>query len=110
MEYSIKKDIQGYQINMDGSFDLYTAFYFKKKIWPRIEKSPADLVLNFHKVTTIDSSGIGLLMNLYKSQKVAKRNFRVQGVSRELFKYLKSIKLIKAFKGNISQIGESVQA
>ncbi|MCQ2454935.1 MAG: anti-sigma factor antagonist [Clostridia bacterium] len=73
-----------------GEIDHHSAFYIRKEIDSAIELNmPSLLILDFERVTFMDSSGIGLVMGRYKT--IAKRcgEVHVVGAKPQIYKVMK---------------------
>lgn len=73
-----------------GEIDHHTAYYIRKEIDAAIELNmPSLLILDFERVTFMDSSGIGLVMGRYKN--ISKRcgELHVVGAKPQIYKVMK---------------------
>ena len=73
-----------------GEIDHHSAYYIRKEIDAAIELNmPSLLILDFERVTFMDSSGIGLVMGRYKN--IAKRcgEVHVVGARPQIYKIMK---------------------
>ncbi len=74
---------------LDGEIDHHSASLIRVSIDEAvIRKRPALLVLDFDKVSFMDSSGIGLVMGRYKLMKSIGGKIRVQNLSPGAYKVM----------------------
>ena len=72
------------KIYISGEVDHHSAFAIKDIIDAQILKNcPAIAIMNFEKVTFMDSSGVGLVLARYKFCQNCGTSLYVQGVSRQ---------------------------
>ena len=86
------------KIYISGEIDHHSAFSIKDIIDAQILKvSPRTAVMNFEKVTFMDSSGIGLILARYRFCQNCGKSFYVQGLNSQTQKVLNlvGIKTIK---------------
>ena len=79
-------EMENNQLNIyiSGEIDHHSALSLKDIIDGQIlRRSPAVAVMNFEKVTFMDSSGIGLILARYKFCQNCGTSLYVQGVSRQ---------------------------
>ena len=86
IEYA-KKEIRVY---LDGEIDHHSACLIRVSVDEAImRKRPSLLVLDFSKVTFMDSSGIGFVMGRYKAMKNVSGRIRVENLSPSEYKVMK---------------------
>ena len=86
IEYG-KKEIRVY---LDGEIDHHSACLIRVSIDEAImRKRPSLLVMDFGKVSFMDSSGIGLVMGRYKAMKSVSGRIRVENLSPSAYKVMK---------------------
>ena len=75
--------------NLEGEIDHHTALPIRLHIDEKIELCrPKSLILDFSKVTFMDSSGIGLVMGRYKLLKTVQGRIRVENLSPGAYKVM----------------------
>ena len=75
--------------NLEGEIDHHTALPIRLHIDEKIELCrPKNLVLDFSRVTFMDSSGIGLVMGRYKLMKTVQGRIRVENLSPGAYKVM----------------------
>ena len=86
IEYG-KKEIR---VFLDGEIDHHNACLIRVSIDEAISrKRPSLLIMDFGKVTFMDSSGIGLVMGRYKAMKCVSGRIRVENLSPSAYKVMK---------------------
>ena len=76
--------------NLEGEIDHHTALPIRLHIDEKIELCrPKSLILDFSKVTFMDSSGIGLVMGRYKILNELGGDLEVTGLSSNSYKVMK---------------------
>ncbi len=77
------------KIYIAGEIDHHSAFSIKDTIDAQILRtSPKEVILNFDKVSFMDSSGIGLILARYKFAQNCGSTLYVQGLNRQTQKVL----------------------
>lgn len=75
---------------LEGEIDHHTAQPIRISIDEKIENCrPSTVVLDFSKVTFMDSSGIGLVMGRYKLLSKSDGNLQVTGLSNNSYKVMR---------------------
>jgi len=90
------------KIYISGEIDHHSAFKIKDVIDSQLlHYSPKVAVMNFEKVTFMDSSGIGLVLARYKFAQNCGTSLYVQGLNRQTQRVLDlaGIKTIKEITG-----------
>ncbi|MGN0468660.1 MAG: anti-sigma factor antagonist [Acutalibacteraceae bacterium] len=78
------------RVYLDGEIDHHSASLIRISIDDAIiSKRPQLLVLDFGKVTFMDSSGIGLVMGRYKLMKSVGGRIRAENLSASAYKVMK---------------------
>lgn len=91
------------KIYISGEIDHHGAFRIKDVIDAQILKlSPQVAIMNFEKVTFMDSSGIGLILARYKFCQNCGTSLYVEGVNRQTQKIL-ALAGIKTIRNVINQ-------
>ena len=76
--------------NLEGEIDHHTALPMRLHIDEKIELCrPKSLILDFSKVTFMDSSGIGLVMGRYKLLNEMNGELEVTGLSNNSYKVMR---------------------
>ena len=95
------------KIYISGEIDHHSAFSIKDVIDAQIlSRSPQIAVMNFEKVTFMDSSGIGLILARYKFCQQCGTSLYVQGLSSQTQRVLSlaGIKTIREITSQESKI------
>ncbi len=91
------------KIYISGEIDHHSALTLKDVIDAQLLKlSPRTAVMNFEKVTFMDSSGIGLVLARYKFCQLSGTSLYVEGVNRQTQKIL-ALAGIKTINNIINQ-------
>lgn len=77
-------------VHLEGEIDHHSASIIRVSIDDAIlARRPQRLVLDFKKVTFMDSSGIGFVMGRYKLMKAVEGRITVQNLSSSAYKVMK---------------------
>jgi len=89
-EFEIEtKERLGYTLFMiTGSFTVKNLFHVRTRLQELVEESVTNIVFDFENCTEIDSSGLGILSNLYKKLGAQAGELGVIAVSPEIQKIL----------------------
>lgn len=77
MNFTVIEDNANITLKLQGDIDMPRIKSFKESAFEITKNSEKDLTLDFAKVSYIDSSGIGILLTLYKLQKSKGKSFRI---------------------------------
>lgn len=81
------------------NFSVEEASEYRKKLNDLIEAGEKDLTLDFSKCTFIDSTGLGVLVSVYKRCSELNRNFVLSSITNpQVLKIFKLTRLDKVFK------------
>lgn len=86
-----------YELQLEASFDALAADSLRKK-FDQIVESEYHVLLDFSRVTFIDSSGLGAIVFLFKRLRVFNKTLKivnVQGQPLQLMQYLRIDKVIE---------------
>ena len=103
MKHEIKEDNTGLLIILEGEFDLYSSVDLRKLLLQRVEEHAIDICLDCTLVDYIDSSGMGLIVQLYTILKKNGHSLTLLNLSNEILNLFRAIKLDKALEGSIIQ-------
>ncbi len=103
-----ERQVNGISIfDLDGEIRYNHAPLLNKNITDKINKGQSTIIINFKKVTYIDSSGIGALINVLKKIKDIKGHFALINLSTQVNKVFELTRLTKLFDIHISE-GEAI--
>lgn len=85
------------EIKPIGEVDIYTSPEFKNKIIDLIEKKSVNILINGEELEYIDSTGLGVLMNLYKKSQEHKLNIKIINLKPNIYKLFDITGLNKVF-------------
>ena len=78
------------KIYISGEIDHHSAFEIKDIIdCQLLHYSPKTAVMNFERVTFMDSSGIGLVMGRYRNLQKTGASLHISGASQSIYKVMK---------------------
>ena len=100
MSLSIK-----YEINEDGAIeikpigevDIYTSPELKNKIFELIEEKNSNIIINGENLDYIDSTGLGVLMGIYKKMQEKALSFQIINLKSNIYKLFDITGLNKVF-------------
>jgi anti-sigma B factor antagonist len=87
------------EINMfiPENFAVDEAAEFREKINDLIEKGQKDFVLDFKQCTFIDSTGLGVLVSIYKKCVELDGTFKLRSMDQQVMKVFELTRLDKVF-------------
>ena len=74
----------GYTVQLNGEIDAYTASDLKNKVMPITSEKEVHIVVDFHNVDYMDSTGLGVFIALLKAVKKNDGKLEFTGVSKRL--------------------------
>ena len=77
MNYEFQETGERTVIRVEGPIEMKTIKDFKEEVFNYTETRDVDIEVDLSAVEYIDSTGIGLLITLYKRQKQKKKTFRI---------------------------------
>lgn len=85
------------EIKPIGEIDIYTSPEFKNKIMDLIETKSANITIDGEELEYIDSTGLGVLMNLYKKSQEKKLYIKIINLKPNIYKLFDITGLNKVF-------------
>lgn len=85
------------EIKPVGEVDIYTSPELKSKIYELIEEKSRDIVINGEQLDYIDSTGLGVLMGIYKRLQEKNLNIKVVNLKPNIYKLFDITGLNKIF-------------
>jgi anti-sigma B factor antagonist len=81
MSLEIESMLQGKDIVVKpiGEVDIYTSPQLKTNVFALIEDNKKDIIIDGESLVYIDSTGLGVLMSIYKNMKERNLNFKIVG-------------------------------
>lgn len=98
MNYNIVTEGNIIKVVLEGSVDTTAIKEFKEKIAEVSDNNDLPLELDLENVEYLDSSGMGLLLNLYKGQKLKGLEFTITKASDSVMGLLKLSSLVEVLK------------
>ncbi|MFC4618867.1 STAS domain-containing protein [Camelliibacillus cellulosilyticus] len=78
----IKKELEhGFELQLIGELDAYTAPDLKKNLLPLLDGSITCVTLDLGQTSYMDSTGIGVMIAAYKASKQSQTNFVIQNLT-----------------------------
>lgn len=97
LDYSVEERSAHRIVSLKGKLVLYNVDQVRTDFFRLIDEDQKDLVLNMQELEFVDSSGVGLLIQMHRRMEAGKRKVRLANVSELLFKVLKVAGLDKIF-------------
>jgi|JI8StandDraft_1071087.scaffolds.fasta_scaffold306015_1 anti-sigma B factor antagonist len=95
----IHKEINGADVvDLDGSIDLYSAPPVKKFLKSLLRNDNKKIIISLEKVTFLDSSGLGMLVNLFFECKQLEIGIKLANVSAEAKNVFRQTKMENNFE------------
>lgn len=85
------------EIKPIGEVDIYTSPELKNKIYELIEEQNHDLIINGEQLDYIDSTGLGVIMGIYKKLQEKSLNIKVVNLKPNIYKLFDITGLNKVF-------------
>ncbi|NLK65732.1 MAG: STAS domain-containing protein [Tissierellia bacterium] len=80
-----------------GEVDIYTSPDLKNKIFALIEDKNTDIIIDGEYLEYIDSTGLGVLMSIYKKMQENNLNFTIVNLKPNIYKLFDITGLNKVF-------------
>nr|WP_300092468.1 STAS domain-containing protein [Sedimentibacter sp.] len=96
IEYSITSE-NNLEIKPIGEVDIYTSPDLKNKVFELIENKNLNMVINGEKLEYIDSTGLGILMSIYKKMQENSLNIKILNLKPNIYKLFDITGLSKIF-------------
>jgi anti-sigma B factor antagonist len=96
IKYSITSE-STLEIKPVGEVDIYTSPELKNKIFGLIEEKNQDITINGEYLEYIDSTGLGVLMGIYKKLQEKNLNIKVINLKPNIYKLFDITGLNKVF-------------
>lgn len=85
-------------IEVKGDLDVYSEKEFKDFVKENLKDENMDMVFDFKYLNYIDSTGLGLFMNLYKDQEAKGKSIKIINAKDNIYKLFKITDLTELFK------------
>ena len=96
IEYSITSENK-LEIKPIGEVDIYTSPDLKDKVFELIDNKKLNMVINGEKLEYIDSTGLGILMSIYKKMQENSLTIKILNLKPNIFKLFDITGLSKVF-------------
>lgn len=96
IKYSITSK-NALEIKPVGEVDIYTSPELKKKIYELIEEKNQNLIINGEQLDYIDSTGLGVLMGIYKKLQEKNLSISITNLKPNIYKLFDITGLNKIF-------------
>jgi anti-sigma B factor antagonist len=97
MEKSIKMNINAVNVEIPKNFSVEEVGKLREEIYGMIDMGSKHLVMNFHHCEFIDSTGLGVLVGLYKKCMDNGGSLKIVGVGGNVKKVFQLTRLDKVF-------------
>lgn len=97
-EKTIVEDKEYLKVELKGDLDVYSEKEFKDFVKENLEEKDLDLVFDFKELDYIDSTGLGLFMNVYKMQESKSKSVKIINAKDNVYKLFKITDLVDLFK------------
>jgi anti-sigma B factor antagonist len=84
-------------LRFEGALDALTAGDVRPRLEQVLAERPTDVVVDLHRVTVLDSTGVGAIVSLFKRLKAQGGQMRVVGAQGQPLAVLKLLKLDRVF-------------
>lgn len=85
------------EIKPIGEVDIYTSPDLKNKVFELIDEKALDIIINGEELEYIDSTGLGVLMSIYKKVQEKKINLKINNLRPNIYKLFDITGLNKVF-------------
>lgn len=85
------------EIKPIGEVDIYTSPDLKSKIYELIDEKNQDIIINGEKLEYIDSTGLGVLMGIYKKLQEKNLSIKITNLKPNIYKLFDITGLNKVF-------------
>lgn len=85
------------KINIPSNFAVEEAADLREKLMELINRGNNSFILNFSKCTFIDSTGLGVLVSIFKKIAEINGSFKIENVGENVMKVFKLTRLDKVF-------------
>ncbi|KAF5040024.1 Anti-sigma-B factor antagonist [bioreactor metagenome] len=96
IQYSITSE-NNLEVKPIGEVDIYTSPDLKNKVFELIENKKLNMVINGEKLEYIDSTGLGILMSIYKKMQENSLNIKILNLKPNIYKLFDITGLSKVF-------------
>lgn len=96
IQYSITEENK-LEVKPIGEVDIYTSPELKNKVFELIEDNKLNMVINGEKLDYIDSTGLGILMSIYKKMQENSLTIKILNLKPNIFKLFDITGLSKVF-------------
>lgn len=97
IKYSKTSDNNYLEIKPIGEVDIYTSPDFKNKVIEIIETKEVNILINAEELEYIDSTGLGVLMSIFKKIKENELNIKIINLKPNIYKLFDITGLNKIF-------------
>lgn len=91
------KENKNFEIHLSGDLDINVVENFKNEILDKYKILDKNIVFDFSDLKYIDSTGIGVIMTVYKEAKDKLKTLTIKNANRNIYKLFKITKLTELF-------------
>ena len=96
IKYDLTED-RTIEINPVGEVDIFTSPELKNKVFELIDENNSDIIINGESLDYIDSTGLGVLMSIYKKVQEKNLHFKITNLKPNIYKLFDITGLKKVF-------------
>lgn len=97
LNYDMNKKHGELVIDLEGDLDIYSCTDFKETVNNEVIKNPADILIEAKDLDYIDSTGLGVLISIYKHIKESGHNIAIKDLKPNVKKIFLITDLDKIF-------------
>ncbi|MDO5755203.1 MAG: STAS domain-containing protein [Tissierellia bacterium] len=97
LDYEITTKNEEMLIHLKGDLDIYSCNQFKEDVNKQVKENPMDLIIDTHELEYIDSTGLGVLISIYKNLKEFGHKITIVGLKPNVKKIFLITDLDKIF-------------
>ena len=92
LQYKIKNENEHLELTFEGDFDIEATELIQQEVKPILSKYET-VTINLSEVPFVDSSGMGLLIDLVRSVETSKTKIHISSVREEVFEVFELLQL-----------------
>jgi anti-anti-sigma factor len=89
MEFEINEDDDVISVSVIGDINLYTSKDFKNTLFEISQRIDKNISIDFSRVDYMDSSGIGVLISLYKIQTKRGKKLIISKANKDIINFIR---------------------
>lgn len=97
VDIDVNKEKNMLEIKPKGEIDIYTSPKFKEQVIKSFKNNELDIIINGEKLEYIDSTGLGVLISIYKVLKEKEKTIYIENIKPNIKKLFDITDLDKIF-------------